>query len=110
MSSRLEILPELTNLLLDFTVSVLVNKPPDLVEYSAEYFAKLLEDRGGGGGHEERKKKKSSQTPSMDSNHVTTEEEDEGDLSEYSVIFFNQTKLHTFSRRFRDRIDLITVT
>lgn len=44
-SSRLEIIPELTSLLLDFTVSVLVNKPPDLIEYACQHFSHLLEDR-----------------------------------------------------------------
>lgn len=40
-----EIPPELNSLLIDFTVSVLVHRPPDLIEYSANYFNRLLNDR-----------------------------------------------------------------
>ena len=43
--TRYEVPPELTNLLLDFTVSVLVNKPTDLLEYATLYFNRLLEER-----------------------------------------------------------------
>ncbi|RWS31639.1 cAMP-dependent protein kinase type II regulatory subunit-like protein [Leptotrombidium deliense] len=44
-NTRLEVPPELTNLLLDFTISVLVNKPSNLVEYASEYFTRLLNER-----------------------------------------------------------------
>ena len=93
MSSRLEIIPELTNLLLDFTVSVLVNKPNDLVQYASEYFNHLLEDRTGEGGssstgHPKRGSKegtsKGPRTPSMDSNHVDDEDDE---FSKYFFIF-----------------------
>jgi cAMP-dependent protein kinase regulator len=43
--ARYEVPPELTNLLLDFTVSVLVNKPSDLLEYATIYFTRLLDER-----------------------------------------------------------------
>lgn len=47
MSSRprCDVPPELTNLLLEFTVNVLVEKPDDIVSYAASYFTKLREDR-----------------------------------------------------------------
>lgn len=76
--SRVEIIPELTTLLLDFSISVLMNKPPDLLEYAASYFSKKLEDeRGKGSGDQEENVTgvPSNRTPSMDSNHVETEEE-----------------------------------
>uniref|UniRef100_T1L305 RIIa domain-containing protein n=1 Tax=Tetranychus urticae TaxID=32264 RepID=T1L305_TETUR len=44
-SSRLEVPQELTNLLLDFTVSVLINKPGDVVDYAASYFNRLKDER-----------------------------------------------------------------
>jgi hypothetical protein len=93
MGSRLEIIPELTNLLLDFTVSVLVNKPSDLVQYASDYFGKLLEDRGGDPSSTDKNTSSSKsakpatstsfkgpRTPSTDSNHVDEEDEE---LSEY---------------------------
>ncbi|KAH7636364.1 cAMP-dependent protein kinase type II-beta regulatory subunit [Dermatophagoides farinae] len=40
-----EIPAELNNLLIDFTVSVLVNRPGDLIEYAANYFNRLLDER-----------------------------------------------------------------
>ncbi|KAH9388639.1 PREDICTED: cAMP-dependent protein kinase type II regulatory subunit-like [Rhagoletis zephyria] len=43
--SQYEIPAELNNLLIDFTVSVLVNRPSDLVEYAAAHFNRLLEER-----------------------------------------------------------------
>jgi len=76
--SRVEIIPELTTLLLDFSISVLMNKPPDLLEYAASYFTKKLEDersKGSGGQEENVIGVSSNRTPSMDSNHVETEEE-----------------------------------
>lgn len=36
-----EIPPGLTDLLQDFTVSVLKERPPDLVQFAADYFVKL---------------------------------------------------------------------
>lgn len=99
--SRLEIIPELTNLLLEFTVSVLVNKPPDLVAYASEYFTRMLEDRGGGGGggggrgvnvkrssktsatsdgsNQQSPTKSGNRSSSLESNHMDEEEE----FSEY---------------------------
>ncbi|KAG8177964.1 hypothetical protein JTE90_014707 [Oedothorax gibbosus] len=41
---RLEVPRELTSLLLDFTVNVLLEKPADLVDYAVNYFTKLRED------------------------------------------------------------------
>ncbi|XP_071961215.1 cAMP-dependent protein kinase type II regulatory subunit-like isoform X2 [Antedon mediterranea] len=41
-----EIPPGLTDLLQDFTVSVLKEKPDDLVDFAAEYFNKLKENKG----------------------------------------------------------------
>lgn len=42
---RPEVPQELTNLLLEFTVSVLVHKPNNLVEYAANYFQRLYDDQ-----------------------------------------------------------------
>ena len=42
---RLEVPQELTDLLLDFTVAVLVNKPADLRIFAAQYFADLARKR-----------------------------------------------------------------
>lgn len=82
MGSRLEMIPELTNLLLDFTVSVLVNKPTDLVEYASEYFQRLLEDRDPSNKNPKPASTtpKGPRTPSMDSNHIDEEDEE---FSEY---------------------------
>ncbi|KAH9416120.1 cAMP-dependent protein kinase type II-beta regulatory subunit [Dermatophagoides pteronyssinus] len=40
-----EIPTELNNLLIDFTVSVLVNRPNDLLDYAANYFNHLVDER-----------------------------------------------------------------
>ncbi|EFX74447.1 hypothetical protein DAPPUDRAFT_108952 [Daphnia pulex] len=57
-ASRYEIPGQLQQLLLDFTVSCLVERPADLVDFAADYFAQLRQRRteqqqqqtGGGGG------------------------------------------------------------
>lgn len=41
---RLEVPRELTSLLLDFTVNVLLEKPADLVDYAVNYFTKLRDE------------------------------------------------------------------
>lgn len=46
---RYDVPPELTNLLLEFTVNVMIERPSDLVEYAARYFAQLRDDRQRGG-------------------------------------------------------------
>lgn len=43
--NRIEVPQELSNLLLDFTVSVLLNKPEDLIEYASLYFARLSQEK-----------------------------------------------------------------
>lgn len=48
-SPRPEVPQELTNLLLEFTVSVLVHRPTNLVEYAANYFSRLHTEVGGSG-------------------------------------------------------------
>ena len=95
--SRLEIIPELTNLLLEFTVSVLVNKPPDLVEYASEYFTRMLEDRGGGnvkrtsktsatsnGSNQQSPNKSGNRSSSLESNHM---DEEEDEFSKWHLFF-----------------------
>lgn len=47
--SQYEIPTELNNLLIDFTVSVLVNRPSDLIGYAASYFNRLLDERRNSG-------------------------------------------------------------
>lgn len=41
---RLEVPRELTSLLLDFTVNVLLEKPADIVDYAVSYFTKLRDE------------------------------------------------------------------
>ena len=40
-----QILPQLTDLLQDFTVVVLREKPDDIVDFAADYFAKLKQSK-----------------------------------------------------------------
>ncbi|KAK3859044.1 hypothetical protein Pcinc_030790 [Petrolisthes cinctipes] len=40
-----EVPPGLQELLIEFTVAVLVERPPDLLAYASEYFSRLHEDR-----------------------------------------------------------------
>lgn len=42
--SRLEVPKELTSLLLDFTVNVLLEKPADIADYAVNYFTKLRDE------------------------------------------------------------------
>uniref|UniRef100_A0A2R5LHM2 cAMP-dependent protein kinase type II regulatory subunit n=1 Tax=Ornithodoros turicata TaxID=34597 RepID=A0A2R5LHM2_9ACAR len=42
---RYEVPPELTNLLLEFTVNVMIEHPTDLVDYAARYFSDLRDER-----------------------------------------------------------------
>ncbi|KAK8786691.1 hypothetical protein V5799_023531 [Amblyomma americanum] len=42
---RYDVPPELTNLLLEFTVNVMIERPSDLVEYAARYFSGLRDER-----------------------------------------------------------------
>ncbi|XP_067125354.1 cAMP-dependent protein kinase type II regulatory subunit-like isoform X1 [Centruroides vittatus] len=44
--------PELTDLLLEFTVNVLVEKPTDILQYAANYFNQLLANRRENVGHQ----------------------------------------------------------
>ncbi|XP_023240154.1 cAMP-dependent protein kinase type II regulatory subunit-like isoform X1 [Centruroides sculpturatus] len=44
--------PELTDLLLEFTVNVLVEKPTDVLQYAANYFNQLLANRRENVGHQ----------------------------------------------------------
>jgi len=43
-----QIPPGLTQMLQDFTVAVLRNKPPDLYKFAADHFAKLYAEKSGG--------------------------------------------------------------
>lgn len=79
-SSRLEVPAELTSLLLDFTVSVLVNKPADLLDYAATYFSRRRDERTStatntdNGGHRAG--------GSAASNHMDEEDDEENDSFE----------------------------
>ncbi|CAN8026118.1 unnamed protein product, partial [Ixodes persulcatus] len=42
---RYDVPPELTNLLLEFTVNVMIERPTDLVDYAVRYFTGLREER-----------------------------------------------------------------
>ncbi|XP_022245824.1 cAMP-dependent protein kinase type II regulatory subunit-like isoform X1 [Limulus polyphemus] len=43
--SRVEVPPELTSLLLEFTVSILTEKPEDIVDYAVNYFTKIRDEK-----------------------------------------------------------------
>ncbi|XP_027196687.2 cAMP-dependent protein kinase type II regulatory subunit isoform X2 [Dermatophagoides pteronyssinus] len=65
-----EIPTELNNLLIDFTVSVLVNRPNDLLDYAANYFNHLVDER--------RNSQQSTATTnhSLHSNHLNDDDND----------------------------------
>ncbi|XP_013794506.1 cAMP-dependent protein kinase type II regulatory subunit-like isoform X1 [Limulus polyphemus] len=44
-TNRISVPPELTNILLEFTVNVLVERPVDIVNYAVNYFTKLRTER-----------------------------------------------------------------
>ncbi|XP_076311807.1 cAMP-dependent protein kinase type II regulatory subunit-like isoform X2 [Tachypleus tridentatus] len=43
--SRVEVPPELTSLLLEFTVSILTEKPEDIVDFAVNYFTKIRDEK-----------------------------------------------------------------
>ncbi|XP_076304119.1 cAMP-dependent protein kinase type II regulatory subunit-like isoform X1 [Tachypleus tridentatus] len=49
--SRVEIPPELTNLLLEFTVDVLIKKPTDITDFAVNYFTKLRDEKQKNSSH-----------------------------------------------------------
>lgn len=76
-----EIPTELNNLLIDFTVSVLVNRPNDLLDYAANYFNHLVDER--------RNSQQSTATTtnhSLHSNHLNDDDND-STSSEISMFF-----------------------
>lgn len=81
--SRYEVPPELTNLLLDFTVSVLVNKPPNLIEYAAHYFDRL--------NHERQNMSNRFESVTENENHFGDDDNDStsSETSESIIIIFN---------------------
>ncbi|KAI1289351.1 cAMP-dependent protein kinase type II regulatory subunit [Halotydeus destructor] len=81
--NRLEVPPELTNLLLDFTVSVLVNKPSDLIEYAVNYFNRKRDDR------------QAIRSGSVESNHMDDDEEEDS----FEPDFAPPVKSLSFNRR-----------
>ena len=67
---------ELTNILVDFTVSVLINEPSDIIEFASQYFNQLAVERKSGGGST------SSGGNSRDHNHhLDDENEDSAEFS-----------------------------
>ncbi|XP_076369996.1 cAMP-dependent protein kinase type II regulatory subunit-like isoform X1 [Tachypleus tridentatus] len=44
-TNRISVPPELTNILLEFTVNVLIERPSDIVNYAVNYFTKLHTER-----------------------------------------------------------------
>ena len=50
MSAKYEVPPELQDLLLEFTVAVLVEEPRDIVDFAVCYFSRLRDYRRGAGG------------------------------------------------------------
>ena len=86
-SRTFDVPPELTNLLLDFTVSVLLNQPKgDLVEYASDYFKQLLQDRKNGSKSGSTAKSPNDGSSMDDSNHMT---EDEEEISKSNVTHFD---------------------
>lgn len=67
---RLEVPRELTSLLLDFTVNVLLEKPADLVDYAVNYFTKLRDE-----GRANNREQSSAPVPCEEDN--LSEEDDE---------------------------------
>lgn len=73
-----EIPAELNNLLIDFTVSVLVNRPGDLIEYAANYFNRLLDER----------RNSAPSNHSLQSNHCN-EDDNDSTSSDISMFFIH---------------------
>ena len=93
-SRTFDVPPELTNLLLDFTVSVLLNQPKgDLVEYASDYFKQLLQDRKNGSKSGSMAKSPNDGSSMDDSNHMT---EDEEEISKSNVTRFDTDFLFVF--------------
>lgn len=82
MGSRLEVPQELTIILLDFTVSVLVNKPSNLIEYASQYFMKMLKEQKSANIGEATK------FEGHNHDHFEDENEDSifSDFSEYNIF------------------------
>ncbi|XP_015793240.1 cAMP-dependent protein kinase type II regulatory subunit-like isoform X1 [Tetranychus urticae] len=95
-SSRLEVPQELTNLLLDFTVSVLINKPGDVVDYAASYFNRLKDERKA--PIRCQTTSSSSSTTAATITNQTDKHLDEENENEDSFDFKPPTKL-SFNRR-----------
>lgn len=106
--SRIEVPQELSNLLLDFTVSVLMNKPEHIVDYAANYFTRLREERKSGGSIPQSSQQQQQQASSNNSsasgqvkaspstgssgNHMDDESEDNYDFKPPAKLSFNRRK------------------
>lgn len=106
-SRTFDVPPELTNLLLDFTVSVLLNQPKgDLVEYASDYFKQLLQDRKNGSKSGSMAKSPNDGSSMDDSNHMT---EDEEEISKSNVTHFDTYFLCiSFRQNFHGSIPLLS--
>lgn len=95
--SQFETPPELNNLLIDFTVSVLVNQPSDVLEYAASYFDRLLEERrlallgnnhhdGSGGDDDEESGDEAERArTSGGTNHCNNDDDNDSTSSDISM-------------------------
>lgn len=93
--SQFETPPELNNLLIDFTVSVLVNQPADVLEYAASYFDRLLEERRlallesnhrdeEGGSDDSSGQSEELARPSGNTNHCNNDDDNDSTSSDIS--------------------------
>lgn len=82
--SRLEVPQELTIILLNFTVSVLVNKPSNLIEYASQYFTRMWEEQ------KNTNIPKTSKSEDHNHNHFEDENDDSyfSDFSKYIKFYF----------------------
>lgn len=80
---RYDVPPELTNLLLEFTVNVMIERPTDLVDYAVRYFTGLREERLRNASSQQQ-----SRPPAIDENDEAVYSDDEEPISEFFFFFF----------------------
>ncbi|KAG0414982.1 hypothetical protein HPB47_007863 [Ixodes persulcatus] len=73
---RYDVPPELTNLLLEFTVNVMIERPTDLVDYAVRYFTGLREERLRNASSQQQ-----SRPPAIDENDEAVYSDDEEPIS-----------------------------
>ncbi|KAK8728694.1 hypothetical protein OTU49_009097, partial [Cherax quadricarinatus] len=76
-----EVPPGLQELLIEFTVAVLVERPPDLLAYASEYFHRMHEDRS-----------KQPPPPSESEESIITDDDDDEPMPEPPLSRFTRRK------------------